>query len=40
MMADGTSLLVYNVRTGEGTDTTEVFYTLIDPEGDPVTTGA
>ena len=39
MMADGTSLLVYNVRTGEGTDTTEVFYTLIDPEGDPVTTG-
>ena len=39
MLSDGTSLLVYTVRTGEDVTSTETFYTVIDPNGDVLTTG-
>ena len=39
MLADGTSILVYTVRTGEEITSTETFYTLIDKYGNAVTTG-
>lgn len=39
MLPDGTSILVYTVRTGEEDTSTETFYTLIDKNGDIVTTG-
>ena len=39
MLPDGTSLLVYTVRTGEENTSTETFYTIIDPNGDVLTTG-
>ena len=39
MLPDGTSILVYTVRTGEETTSTETFYTIIDNNGDIVTTG-
>ena len=39
MLSDGTSMLVYTVRTGEDNTSTETFYTLIDQNGDIITTG-
>ena len=39
MLADGTAILVYTVRTGEDVTTTETFYTVIDTDGNAVTTG-
>ncbi|MBR4319236.1 MAG: hypothetical protein IKP69_04195, partial [Oscillospiraceae bacterium] len=39
MLQDGTALLVYSVRTGEDVTSTETFYTLINPNGEVVTTG-
>lgn len=39
MLQDGTSLLVYSVRTADDVTSSETFYTLIDAEGNVVTTG-
>ena len=39
MLSNGTSILVYTVRTGEDITTTETFYTVIDNTGAVVTTG-
>ncbi|MGX8719474.1 MAG: S-layer homology domain-containing protein [Eubacteriales bacterium] len=39
MLSDGTSILVYTVRTGEDVTGTETFYTVIDANGDVLTTG-
>ncbi|MGX8720069.1 MAG: hypothetical protein ACSW79_03160, partial [Eubacteriales bacterium] len=39
MLSDGTSILVYTVRTGEDMTSTETFYTVIDKNGNVVTTG-
>ena len=39
MLSDGTSILVYTVRTGEDMTSTETFYTVIDKDGNAVTTG-
>ena len=39
MLADGTAILVYTVRTGEDVTTTETFYTVINANGETVTTG-
>ena len=39
MLSDGTSILVYTVRTGEDATSTETFYTVIDKNGNSLTTG-
>ncbi len=39
MLSDGTSLLVYSVRTTDDVTGSETFYTLIDKEGNVITTG-
>lgn len=39
MLPDGTSLLVYTVRTGEEITSTETFYSVIDTNGNVITTG-
>ena len=39
MLSDGTAILVYTVRTGEEITGTETFYTVIDANGDVLTTG-
>ena len=39
MLSDGTAILVYTVRAGEGVTGTETFYTVIDKVGNVVTTG-
>ena len=39
MLNDGTSILVYTVRTGDDVTSTETFYTVIDANGNAVTTG-
>ena len=39
MLRDGTSILVYTVRTGEDATSTETFYTVIDKNGNSLTTG-
>ena len=39
MLQDGTALLTYTVRTGEDVTTTETFYTVIDAQGNILTTG-
>lgn len=39
MLRDGTSILVYTVRTGEDATSTETFYTVVDKNGSSLTTG-
>ena len=39
MLPDGTSILVYTVRTGEDVAATETFYTVIGADGSVITTG-
>ena len=39
MLPDGTSILIYTVRTGEDVATTETFYTVIGADGSVITTG-
>ena len=39
MLSDGTAILVYTVRTGEDVTSTETFYTLVDKDGNILTTG-
>ena len=39
MLSDGTAILVYTVRTGDDVTSTETFYTVIDTDGNAVTTG-
>ena len=39
MLSDGTSILTYTVRTGSDVTSTETFYTVIDVNGNVVTTG-
>ena len=39
MLPDGTSILVYTVRTGEDVKSTETFYTVIGTDGEVLTTG-
>lgn len=39
MLSDGTSLVVYTVRTTDDVTGSETFYTLIDADGNVVTTG-
>ncbi len=39
MLADGTSILAYTVRTSDDVTSTETYYTVINADGDIVTTG-
>lgn len=39
MLADGSALIAYSVRTGADVTTSETFYTLIGPDGNVLTTG-
>ena len=39
MLSDGTALLTYTVRSGEDVTSTETFYTVVDADGNAVTSG-